>query len=68
MASAGRGTKRMPREQREREVLALAAAEYGRAGFAAASLARIAERSGISKAMVLSYYRSKEELFAACVT
>lgn len=56
----------MPREQREREVLAVAATEFGRAGFAAASLARIAEQSGISKAMVLSYFRSKEELFAAC--
>ncbi len=68
MSGAGRGTKRMPREQREREVLAVAAAEFGRAGFAAASLARIAEQSGISKAMVLSYFHSKEELFAACVS
>ncbi len=57
----------MPREQREREVVAVAAAEFGRAGFAAASLARIAEQAGISKAMVLSYFRSKEELFAVCV-
>jgi AcrR family transcriptional regulator len=57
----------MPREQREREVLTVAAREFGRAGFAAASLARVAEQSGISKAMVLSYFRSKEELFAACV-
>lgn len=64
---ATRGTKLMPREQREERVLEAAATEMGRGGYGAASLATIGARAGVSKAMVLSYFGSKENLFACCV-
>lgn len=61
------GTPKLPREVRELQVLDAAAQEFGRAGYAAASLAAIAERVGVSKALVITYFGSKEALFEACV-
>jgi AcrR family transcriptional regulator len=57
----------MPRELREEQVLQAATEEFGRAGYSAASLAEIGRQAGVSKAMVLSYFRSKDDLFAVCV-
>lgn len=62
-----RGTKLMPREQREARVVEAATEEFGRLGYGAASLAGIAGRAGVSKALVLSYFGSKDDLFAVCV-
>jgi AcrR family transcriptional regulator len=61
------GTPKLRREVREQQVLDAAAAEFGTAGYGAASLAHIADRVGVSKALVLSYFGSKEALYAACV-
>lgn len=66
-AARGTGTPKLPREVREVQVLDAAAAEFGTAGYAAASLAAIAERVGVSKALVIAYFGSKEALYAACV-
>lgn len=61
------GTPKLPREVREQQVLDAAAQEFGRSGYAAASLAAIADRVGVSKALVIAYFGSKEALFVACV-
>ncbi len=51
-----------------REELMLEAAEevFGSAGFRNASMDAIAERSGITKAMLYQYFASKEALYDAC--
>ncbi|GAB3656879.1 hypothetical protein GCM10027589_16660 [Actinocorallia lasiicapitis] len=61
------GTPKLSRDVRERQVLDAAAHEFGTAGYGAASLAAIADRVGVSKALVLTYFGSKEALYVACV-
>jgi len=61
------GTARLPREQRVLQVLDAATIEFGEVGYAGASLAPIAERVGVSKALVLNYLGSKEALYTAAV-
>jgi AcrR family transcriptional regulator len=45
----------------------MAEREFDRHGFRAASMERIAQRSGITKALVYQYFESKEGLYCACV-
>jgi AcrR family transcriptional regulator len=59
--------RRLPRAQRERRILDVAQREFGRHGFREASVERIAERSGITKALVYQYFDSKEGLYSACI-
>lgn len=61
------GTKGVPRADRERLILDAAVTEFGTQGYAHASLPRIAEAAGISKAMIYSYFESKDGLYLACV-
>ncbi|ROS42324.1 TetR family transcriptional regulator [Amycolatopsis thermoflava] len=59
--------KRMPRAQREQQMLEVAEAVFAERGFAAASMDEIAERVGVSKPMLYEYFNSKEGLLLACV-
>ncbi len=59
---------RLPREERERLILDAAAEEFGRQGYGGASLGAIAGRAGVSKALVLTYFGSKDELYGACAS
>ena len=68
MTRARAGTKGIPREEREGQILDIAAEEFGRRGYAHASIADIAQRAGISKPLVYGYFDSKEGLFQACLT
>ena len=68
MTRAKAGTKGVPREEREGQILDIAAEEFGRRGYAHASIADIAQRAGISKPLVYGYFDSKEGLFQACLT
>ena len=61
-----RGTRKLAREDRVEQILDAASAEFGACGYQAASLARVADRVGVSKALVLSYLGSKDALYAAC--
>ncbi len=61
------GSKGVPRVQREQLILDAAVTEFGRFGYAGATLSSIAMQSGISKPLVLSYFGSKENLYIACV-
>lgn len=69
--SAGRsrrtGTKRMPRAERERQLLDLAERAFARRGYHAASMDEIAAAAGVTKPMIYSYFGSKEGLFIAGV-
>lgn len=58
---------RIPRPEREQQILDVAAAEIARVGFAALSLGEVAERAGISKPLVYGYFGTKDGLYVACV-
>jgi AcrR family transcriptional regulator len=59
--------QRVPREVREREMLAAARRVFSRQGFHEASMDEIAELSGISKPMLYAYFGSKEGLYLAAI-
>lgn len=61
------GTKGVPRADREEQILEAATRLFGTLGFAATSVAAVAEPVGISKPMVYSYFGSKERLYGACL-
>lgn len=61
------GTKGVPRADREEQILETATRLFGTLGFAATSVAAVAEPVGISKPMVYSYFGSKERLYSACL-
>jgi AcrR family transcriptional regulator len=59
--------KRIPRAEREQRMLDAAEVVFGRESFSAASMEEIAERSGITKALLYHYFESKDGLYEACV-
>ncbi len=67
MSRTNAGTKGVPRLDRETQILDVASEHFGTAGFAATSVATIADRAGISKPLIYNYFGSKEGLFEACL-
>ncbi|CAM5338085.1 TetR/AcrR family transcriptional regulator [Streptomyces avidinii] len=65
--SSKAGTKGVPRERRRRQMLEAATEEFGRHGYAAASLPAIAARVGVTKTLLHQYLGSKEDLYVACL-
>ena len=61
------GTKSVPRAEREQQMLDSAEQVFGKRGYQPASMNEIAAGAGISKAMLYSYFESKEALYVACV-
>jgi AcrR family transcriptional regulator len=61
------GTKSVPRAEREQQMLDSAEQVFGGRGYQEASMNDIAAGAGISKAMLYSYFESKEALYVACV-
>jgi AcrR family transcriptional regulator len=59
--------KRMPRAQRERQMIEIAEAVFAERGYVSASMDEIAERVGVSKPMLYEYFHSKEGLLLACI-
>jgi AcrR family transcriptional regulator len=62
-----RARSRLPRVEREQRILDAAAHEFDQRGFRGASMERIAEGAGITKALVYQYFESKEGVYTACV-
>lgn len=61
------GTKGVARVERRRQLVHAAVEELGSKGYARASMADVAERSGVSKAMVHNVFGSKADLARACL-
>jgi AcrR family transcriptional regulator len=59
--------KRVPRAERERQMIEVAEQVFSERGYAAASMDEIAELVGVSKPMLYEYFRSKEGLLLACI-
>ncbi len=51
------------RERTQRRIFEAAAREFSERGYSGATLARIAHRAGCSKALVVRYFGSKQELY-----
>ena len=67
MVRPNAGTKGVPRLDRESQILEIASAQFGTLGFAATSVAAVAEKAGISKPLIYNYFGSKEGLYEACL-
>jgi AcrR family transcriptional regulator len=67
MARPNAGTKGVPRLDRETQILEIASEQFGTHGFAATSVAAIADLAGISKPLIYNYFGSKDGLFEACL-
>ena len=61
------GTRGMPRERREQLILDVAGQVFARAGYESASMDEIADRAGVSKPMLYTYFGSKEGLYLAYI-
>jgi AcrR family transcriptional regulator len=61
------GTRGVPRAEREAAMLAAAGAVFAANGYHAASMDEIAERAGITKPMIYTYFGSKEGLYVAYI-
>jgi AcrR family transcriptional regulator len=59
------GTKRMPRAERERQLLDLAERAFAERGYHAVSMQEIASAAGVTKPIIYSYFGSKEGLYRA---
>ncbi|MFE5209087.1 TetR/AcrR family transcriptional regulator [Streptomyces sp. NPDC056600] len=60
-------TRRLPRAERERQMMDAAVRVFGRQGYRGASMDEVAELAGVSKPLVYLYLNSKEDLFTACI-
>ncbi|HWH44721.1 MAG TPA: TetR/AcrR family transcriptional regulator [Thermoleophilaceae bacterium] len=58
--------KRVPRAEREEQMLEVARREFAEHGYEAVSMDAIAEGVGVTKPMLYAYFDSKEGLFLAC--
>ena len=59
--------KRMPREERRRQLVNVACPVFAERGYEAASLEEIAERAGVSRPILYSHFGDKQGLFEAVV-
>ena len=62
-----RTRRRLPRGEREQQIIDCAIRVFARRGYSAASVDEIAELAGVSKPLVYLYLESKEGLFLACL-
>ena len=60
--------KRVPRAEREEQMLAVALPLFATRGYHAVSVDEVAVGEGVTKPMVYAYFGSKEGLFQACAT
>lgn len=64
---ANAGTKGVARAEREQQIVDVACRVFGETGFAATSVADVADAAGISKPLIYNYFGSKDGLYAVCV-
>ena len=67
MTTATPARRRLPRGEREEQMLDAGERIFGMRGFRSASMDEIAEASGITKALLYQYFGSKEGLYEACL-
>ncbi|ANY08083.1 TetR/AcrR family transcriptional regulator [Pseudonocardia sp. HH130630-07] len=60
--------RRVPRAERERQIVDAAVAVFGEHGYSGASMDTVAERVGVTKPVLYAHFRSKEALLLAAIT
>jgi AcrR family transcriptional regulator len=58
---------RLPRAERERQMLAEARTLFAERGFAAVTMDAVAARVGVTKPLLYTYFGNKERLYLACM-
>jgi AcrR family transcriptional regulator len=58
---------RLPRAERERQVLDVAHARFAAHGFAAVTMDEVAADAGVTKPLLYAYFGNKERLYLACL-
>ncbi len=66
-ATAAAPRVRMPRAQREEQILTIAEQVFAERGFQATTMEDIADRVGVTKPLIYDYFGSKEGLLSACI-
>ena len=61
------GTRGVPREVREQQIIEVATRLFGDHGYANVPLSKIAAAAGVSKPLIYAYFESRDGLHAACV-
>lgn len=59
--------KRLTGDERRREIIHAAMEVFSRSGFSGATTKKIAEKAGISEAMIYSHFKDKEDLYSAII-
>ena len=59
--------KRLPRAERERQMLAEARTLFAERGFTAVTMDEVAARVGVTKPLLYAYFGNKERLYLACM-
>lgn len=63
-ASVGKG-RRLPKEERRRQILKVASVQFAEKGFIGTTTRDLARECSVSEAVIYKHFRSKEELFEA---
>jgi AcrR family transcriptional regulator len=66
-SSARPARVRMPRAQREEQILTIAEQVFAERGYPATTMEDIADRVGVTKPLIYEYFGSKEGLLSACI-
>lgn len=66
-SATGPGRRRLPREERARQLLDVAEAVFSECGVRSASMDEVAERAGVTKPILYDHFGSKDGLVAAVV-
>lgn len=64
--AAAKPKGRVPRAERELQIIGHAVTVFARHGFEAASIEEIARASGVDRALIYQYFGGKSELYEAC--
>ena len=66
LASVKPPRRRLPRPEREAQILEVATRAFGESGYERTSMAEVAAQVGVTKPILYSHFGSKEGLFLAC--
>jgi AcrR family transcriptional regulator len=66
-AEAASRRTRMARAERERQILAVAHAQFATRGFGAVTMDEVAAEVGVTKPLLYNYFGNKERLYLACL-
>jgi len=64
---ASTSRSRLPRAEREQQVLDIAHARFAAAGYAAVTMDDVAAAAGVTKPLLYAYFGNKERLYLACM-